>query len=151
MRRVQRDLVAGLVFAAFGALFAGIAFTYDLGSALRMGPGFFPVLLGCALIFLGIAIAVEGWVSADETPIGAIPWRAIAMLLAGIVFFGVSVRPLGLAPALFGATLLAAFSSRRTTLAAGLLMAFGLSAFCILVFVELLGMPIALVGPWLRF
>jgi hypothetical protein len=58
---------------------------------------------------------------------------------------------LGIAPALLGTTFLAALSSQRTTILAAILMALGLTALCILIFIELLGMPVPLIGPWLRF
>ncbi len=146
-----RELGAGLVFIAFGALFAGIALTYDLGSPLRMGPGFFPLMLGCLLVLLGAAIVVEGWLRGEDAPFGQVPWRALLLIVASILFFGLSVRRLGLAPALFGTVLLAAFSSRRTTWVGALAMAVALSAFCVVIFVELLGLPVPLIGPWLNF
>lgn len=151
MRGSLRDYGAGLVFVVFGALFAGIALTYNLGTPLRMGPGFFPLLLGCLLIVLGAAIVAEAWLKGDASPIGDVPWRAIALILASIIFFGFSVRRLGIAPALFGAVLLAAFSSRRTTVLRAFLMAAGLSAFCLVIFVKLLRLPVPLFGPWLQF
>jgi hypothetical protein len=146
-----RDLLAGLIFIAFGLGFAGIAWTYDLGTGLRMGPGFFPLALGGLLVLLGAMIVVEGSVRGEGEPIGPIPWRGIVLLTAAVIVFGYSVRRLGLAPALFLAVLLAAFSSERTTLVSGIVMAVGLTVFCILVFVEALGMPVTLLGPWLSF
>jgi hypothetical protein len=151
MERSLRDLVAGLIFVGFGLAFALTALTYNLGTPLRMGPGYFPLLLGGALVLLGGAIVAEGLLRSDGIAIGRVPWRALALLSLSILFFGFSVRRLGLAPALFGSVLLAAFSSARTSVLAALLMAVGLSAFCIFIFIELLGMPVALIGPWLRF
>lgn len=151
MPRSQKDLIAGAVFAAFGLAFAIVAWSYDLGTALRMGPGYFPLMLGGALVVLGVAIAIEGLLRREATPIGPISWRAIILLTAAVLFFGFTVRRIGLAPALFGAVLLAAFSSRRTTVVMAFLMAAGLSALCSLIFVELLSLPIPLIGPWLRF
>ena len=151
MQKSLRDLVAGLIFVAFGLAFAGIALTYDLGSALRMGPGYFPLLLGCLLVLLGMAITVEGLVRGEDAPIGAIPWRGLLFLTAAVLVFGFSVRRLGMAPALFLAVLLAAFSSERTSVLAALAMAAGLTVVCVLIFVEGLGMPVPLLGPWLRF
>lgn len=151
MPRSQKDLIAGAVFIAFGLAFAVIAWSYEVGTALRMGPGYFPFLLGGLLVLLGVGIAVEGTLRGDSAPIGSIPWRGIVLLTAAVVFFGFTVRRLGLAPALFGAVLLAAFSSQRTTIVMAFAMAAGLSAVCILIFVELLGLPLPLIGPWLRF
>jgi len=151
MPRSQKDLIAGAVFVAFGLAFAITAWSYDIGTALRMGPGYFPILLGSLLVLLGVGIAIEGRLRGAAPPAGPIPWRAIILLTAAVLFFGFTVRRLGLAPALFGAVLLAAFSSKRTTIVMAFVMAAGLSAVCILIFVELLGLPLPLIGPWLRF
>jgi hypothetical protein len=151
MQRSPKDIVAGLVFVAFGLAFASIGSTYSIGTALRMGPGYFPVVLGALLALLGAGIIVEGLVNGDQIPAGSIPWRGIVLLTAAVLFFGFSVRRLGLAPSLFVTVLLAAVSSGRTSLAAALVISISLTLFCILIFVEALGMPVPLVGPWLRF
>jgi len=151
MQKSLRDQIAGLIFVAFGLAFAGTALTYDLGSALRMGPGYFPLVLGGLLVLLGLAIAAEGYLRGREAPIGPIPWRGLLFLTAAVLVFGLFVRRLGLAPALFLTVLLAAFSSERTSLLAALAMAAGLTIVCVLIFVEGLGIPVPLLGPWLRF
>ena len=151
MPKAQKDVVAGVIFAAFGLAFALASFRYDLGTALRMGPGYFPLVLGGVLVFLGIGIAAQGVLSGDAAPLGPIPWRGLILLTLAVLFFGSTVRRLGLAPALFGAVLLAAFSSTRVTAVLGLAMAVGLTALCSLIFVQLLGLPVPLLGPWLRF
>lgn len=151
MQKSLRDILAGLIFLAFGLSFAGIALTYDLGTALRMGPGYFPFLLGCILVALGIAIAIGGLTKGDEAPIGAVPWRGLIFLTAAVIAFGFSVRRLGIGPALFLAVLLAAFSSQRTGVLAAVAMAIGLTVICILIFILGLGMPVPLIGPWLKF
>jgi hypothetical protein len=147
----RKDLLAGAVFIAFGLGFALIGLRYELGTALRMGPGYFPLLLGGLLALLGLGTIVEGFIRGDVSPIGPIPWRGLILLTAAVLFFAYTVRRLGLAPALVGATLLAAFSSRRTTVVMALMMAVGLTALCSLIFVELLSLPVPLIGPWLRF
>jgi hypothetical protein len=151
MLKSRKDLIAGTAFVAFGLAFAVAAWRYDIGTALRMGPGYFPLVLGGLLAVLGAGIVVEGALRGVSMPIGPIAWRGLILLTLAVLFFGFTIRRLGLAPALFGAVLLAAFSSRRTTVAVALAMAAGLSALCSLIFVELLGLPVPLIGPWLRF
>jgi hypothetical protein len=149
VQKAIRDVLAGLVFMAFGLAFAVTAWSYDIGTALRMGPGYFPLVLGGILVLLGALTVLEGIVAGEGEAIGPVPWRGIVLLTAAVLFFGFTVQRLGLAPSLFVTVLLAAFSSHRTTIVSALAMAFGLTAFCILVFVEALGMPVPLVGPWL--
>jgi hypothetical protein len=151
MQGSLKDVLAGLVFVAFGLAFAGTAWTYNVGTALRMGPGYFPLVLGIVLTLLGLLIVIEGIVAGEKEPLGAVPWRALILLTVAVLFFGFTVRRLGLAPSLFVTVLLAAFSSQRTGVLGAVAMAIGLTAFCILVFVYGLGMPVRLVGPWLGF
>jgi hypothetical protein len=151
MPKAQKDFWAGVIFAAFGLAFAVASLRYDLGTALRMGPGYFPLMLGGVLALLGLGIVAQGFLRGDIMPLGSIPWRGLILLTLAVLFFGFAVRRLGLAPALFGAVLLAAFSSRRTTIVVALAMAAGLTALCGLIFVELLSLPVPLIGPWLRF
>jgi hypothetical protein len=151
MPKALRDVLAGLVFVGFGLAFAVTAWTYDLGTALRMGPGMFPLILGGCLVLLGVAIVVEGVLAGEGEAIGPIPWRGIILLTGAVVFFGFAVERLGLAPSLFVTVLIAAFSSERTSVLAAFIMAFALTAFCVLIFVQALGMPVRLIGPWLAF
>ena len=151
MQKALRDVLAGLIFIGFGLAFAITAWTYDLGTALRMGPGYFPLLLGAVLVLLGAAVIVEGIVAGEGEAIGAVPWRGIVLLTLAVLFFGFTVTRLGLAASLFVTVLIAAFSSQRTSLIGGLVMAVALTVFCILIFVQALGMPVRLIGPWLAF
>ena len=146
-----RDLAGGLIFIAFGLAFAGTAYTYDLGSAVRMGPGYFPLVLGGLLILLGVGVIVEGIVKNENIPLGGVPWRALVFLITALIVFGYGVRRAGLAPALFAAVFLAALASAKTGIVRAAIMAAGLTIFCILIFVEGLGLPVPLIGPWLRF
>jgi hypothetical protein len=111
----------------------------------------FPLLLGGVLVVLGVIVGIEGLVAGAGEPIGEVPWRGILLLTAAPLFFGFTVQGLGLAPALFFTVLIAAFSSQRTSVVAGIAMAVGLTVFCIVIFVEALGMPVRLIGPWLAF
>ena len=151
MQRSLKDLIAGLAFIGFGAAFAYAAFQYNLGTPLRMGPGFFPLVLAGLLTLLGIGVIVEGLSGGDQSALGPAPWRGIIFLTVALIFFGFTVRRLGLAPALFVASFLAGMSSSRNGVVAALILATGLTLFCIVVFWWGLGMPVRLIGPWLTF
>ena len=115
-----------------------------------MGPGYFPLVLAGLLVLIGAAIALRA-VREEELAINmhAVPWRGLVLILAAPVLFGLTVRGLGLLPAIALVALISSFASRRMTLvlAAGITVV--LTAFCVLVFNVGLGLPIRLIGPWL--
>ena len=66
--RNMKDFLAGLMFIAFGAAAAGLAQNYNMGTAARMGPGYFPTVLGGVLAVLGVIILMESFVVEGEGP-----------------------------------------------------------------------------------
>jgi len=149
LHEARKDLLAGGTFAAFGLAFAITSITYEVGSPLRMGPGFFPLVLGSVLVLLGILIAVAGFVAGDGDDIGPVPWRSVAMLVTAILFFGFTVRGLGLVAALLVAVLLSALAGHRTGLIPAAVIAGSLTVLCVLIFVVGLQLRLPLFGPWL--
>ena len=149
LRSARKDLGAGAVFIAFGLAFATTASTYEVGSALRMGPGFFPLVLGGILVVLGVLIAVKGLVAPETGELGPVPWRAAVLLVAAILFFGFAVRGLGIVPTLFVSVLLAALAARGMRLVSALVIATSLTALSVLIFIYLLQLPLRLFGPWI--
>lgn len=145
-----KDLAAGAVFAAIGLAFMAGALTLDIGSAFKMGPGYFPLMLSGLLALLGIIVMAKSVNMPPET-IGTVPWRGLVLILAAPVIFGMTVRGLGLLIALPLAIVSAAAASRRTGLVAAIALVAGLSVFCVLVFSYGLGLPLPLLGRWLRF
>jgi hypothetical protein len=150
------DLLAGGVFALLGLAFAIGGARYDVGSALSMGPGYVPLLLGGILTVLGLVIVAQAFLGGDEQTRALadqerrpVPWVPAALLLAGVLFFGATVRGLGLAPALFVTTFLAALAGHRTGVVRALVTAAGLTALCLVVFVSLLQLRLPLLGTWL--
>jgi hypothetical protein len=116
--RSQRDFFAGLIFLAFGAIAAIVARNYPIGSAVRMGPGYFPFVLGCILALLGLAIIARGLLREGPAPERAY-WRPLALILGAIGVFAFSVESLGIALATallvaIGATARRAGGTRRS-------------------------------------
>ncbi len=147
-----KDILAGLIFLGFGAAFGYAATGYPIGTAFRMGPGYFPLLLAGALALLGVAIAVKGFAAvAAEGEIGPVPWRALILLLGALIFFGATIRGLGLIATLLVTAFASALASRQNSPAAAVVIAGGLTLLCVLIFHFELGVPVPLVGPWLRF
>jgi hypothetical protein len=149
MLRSAKDVLAGLIFVGFGLAFAVGALAYDIGDPVRMGPGFFPLIVGALLAFLGVLIAVTRSSEADDTTITAPPWRAAALILGAILVFGLTVRGLGLIPTIFVTSLLASLASRETRLPLAVLLAVGLTVLSVAIFVVALSVRVPLVGPWI--
>ena len=149
LQDARKDLLAGAVFTGFGLAFAVTSTTYEIGTALRMGPGFFPLLPGAILVLLGISIAVKGFVAGEGGDLGTVPWRSLVLLIAAILFFGATVRDLGLVPALFVSVLLAALAGRGVRVLPAVVIAASLTALSVLIFVVALQLRLSLIGPWL--
>ena len=70
-QRSLKDLLAGLIFIGLGLAFGYATLAYEIGSAFRMGPGYFPLVLSIILTLLGLLTTVQSFASGpDETPIG---------------------------------------------------------------------------------
>ena len=149
--RDQKNFWSGLMFLAFGAFFVGWAQQYDLGSAARMGPAFFPTMLGAMLFLLGGIVLIEGLVA--ETPDGKIEpfnFRALVLVLGAVVAFGLLLRPAGLIVALFVLIGVSAFGSHEFKLRDILLLSVGLSLLVYGVFIYGLNMTIPVWPAFMR-
>ena len=149
MQRIGKDFFAGATFIAFGLAFAIAAADYSVGTLLRMGPGYFPLVLGGLLVLLGVLTVVKGFVSPDEGEIGTVPWRSMALLVAAILFFGFTVRGLGLLPTLFLTTFLAALAGFKVAVVPAAVTAAGLTVLCYLIFILALQLRLPLLGTWI--
>ncbi len=119
-----------------------------MGTAMRMGPAYFPTVLGALLALIGLAVMLRALVQ-DGEPAGKLAWGKIALVLGANAIFGLLLRRMGLVVSLVLFVLVSASASRRFGLPAGLALAVGLAAFCAVAFVKLLGLAIPLLGPWL--
>jgi putative tricarboxylic transport membrane protein len=93
--RHPKDFFAGVIFIAFGIAAIVIGSNYALGTAARMGPGYFPRILGILLILLGGALALRA-LRLQGSPIPAWKWRPTLVVLGSVVLFGMIVTHLGL-------------------------------------------------------
>jgi len=110
--RNVKDFLAGLMFIAFGAAAVGLAQSYNMGTAARMGPGYFPTVLGGVLAAIGVLILMESFVVEGEGPKN-ISFRPLFMVLLSTVLFGVLLRPLGLVLALFALIVVSALGGHE--------------------------------------
>lgn len=146
--RNQKDFYSGLLFILFGAAFMWIAQDYAFGTARRMGPAFFPVILSGILIAIGIAIAVRG-VAVSEEPMRGFTLKGLVLVIVGTLLFGFLVRTAGVPVATAALVAVSAFASQRFNWKPTLVLAIGLAVFCVVVFIYALGLPMPVRGPWL--
>lgn len=92
--RSPKDFWAGVLFVSLGIAAIVISDNYKLGTAARMGPGYFPLILGILLIVLGAIIALRG-VRINGEAIPAWKWRPLLVVLGSVVMFGAIVPTLG--------------------------------------------------------
>jgi hypothetical protein len=144
----RTDLAAGLLLIAAAAFFGWQTLDLEIGSSLRMGPGYFPMVLSALLFVLGALVTLKS-LGRDSTPFGTIAWRGLAFILPAPVFFGLTVRGLGFVPALFVTSLIATQASRRMRPLPALLLALIVTLMSTLIFSYGLGLPFRRFGPWL--
>lgn len=143
------NLLCGLLFIALGLFFIIQSLSLELGTAFRMGPGYFPLVLAAVLTLLGVVILIQS-VRVTGDAIGALAWRGMLFILPAPIVFGLLVRGAGFVPALFVAAFIASFASERLRVPAALALATGITFFSVLVFSYGLGLPFERFGPWFR-
>jgi hypothetical protein len=139
----QEDFWSGVMFIGFGVLAIVIARDYPMGSAMRMGPGYFPTMIGMALIGLGAVIAALGFRVKGEG-IGRFPWRAIVLMSVAFTAFAWGMDHVGFVPALALLIVISSLSSRHTKWLEIGIEAVVLIVGCWAVFIYGIGLPFPL-------
>jgi len=144
----QKDFFSGLMFAIIGAGFAWGATSYSVGTGARMGPGYFPMLLGILLAILGAFTVFYSLVehTEDGDKVGKFVWRPIIYILGSNVAFGVllaglpslGVPAMGLIVAIYALVIIASKAGDGFNLKEVLLLATILSGGSYLAFIVLL-------------
>ena len=142
-----KDLLAGLLFLAFGLGFLVLAQRYPMGSARRPGPGYFPQLLSLLLIGIGVATALRALFS-QPVPVGNIALKALLLLSLAVVAFAFTVERGGLAIAVVVLVLISSRASHAFRLSQALALALALAAFSALLFGFGLGLPFPILRFW---
>jgi Tripartite tricarboxylate transporter TctB family len=145
------DALAGLLFILFGLLFGVQSLGLEIGTAFRMGPGYFPLVLSGLLLLLGGLIVAGAIRDPGGEKMGLMAWRGVLFILPAPILFGLTVRGLGFVPAVFLTTLVAALATQKMRLPWAILLAAGVTFFATLVFSFGLGLPFRRFGPWLEF
>jgi hypothetical protein len=93
--RNTKDFLAGLMLSGIGFAALWIASDYRMGTAFRMGPGYFPVILSILLIVLGIITAVIALRSGEEVASPKLAWRPLFIVSIAVVLFGLFINNTG--------------------------------------------------------
>jgi hypothetical protein len=140
----NKDVWAGLMLIAIGAAAIFVARSYPFGTALRMGPGFFPIVLGGLLIVFGLAVLAIG-LRKGESMTGSWSLRALIILPLSLILFGLLMEYAGFVPAMLVLIVGSATASTEFRFLEVLLFAAGLTALSVAVFVWALGLPYPLI------
>jgi hypothetical protein len=139
--RSLKDFLAGLMFVAFGGAAVWLAQAYPFGSVARMGPAYFPTLVGSLLVILGAFVVVRGLAVRGLKP-GNLHFRPLLLVLAGIVLFGFALERLGLVIAILALVFFSSLGGNEFRFRGVLILAAGLAVGSYLVFIFGLGLQI---------
>lgn len=155
----QKDFYAGLMFTTVGMAFAAVASTYSMGSGAKMGPGYFPLMLGILLAVLGAAISVKALMvpTADGEKIGSFAWKPLFFIISANLVFGacigglplIGLPPLGLILGIYLLTLIAAQGGNEFKLKEVMVVATLLAVLSYLAFVVLLKLQFPVWPTWI--
>jgi len=140
----NKDFWAGMMLIAIGAAALFIARDYRFGSALRMGPGFFPTILSLILIAFGVCITAVSLRSGEKIK-GNLSLRAFLLLPLSLLLFGVLMDLAGFIPALAVLVFISAASGKEFKWGEVLLLTIVLTLASTALFILGLGLPYPLI------
>lgn len=142
-RLAARDLVGGGLISGFGIVALILSQSYQMGSLIQMGPGYFPAALAILLIGLGVAVmAIEPMAAA----VPKIPLRSLAAISAGVLAFAFTIESLGLVVAVISSMLLSSLAVSETKPMHALIGAGVMALACVAVFDWGLGLQLRAFG-----
>ena len=145
--RNPKDFWTGLIYLFVGCGALIISRDYDMGTALKMGPAYFPTILSVLLMGIGIISVLRSFLKSGS-PIGVVAWKGLVLIVASTILFGMIVRGAGLLLALPLLVIVSASASARFSWKTTLAEAVGITVFCIVIFLKGLGVPLPILGSW---
>lgn len=146
-----KDFWSGVMFAAFGLAFIVFARQYDMGTAARMGPAFFPTMLGALLLLLGVAVSIKGLTAQTEDgKVAPFHFKPLVLVLGAVVSFGLLLRPAGLLVALTALVVISSLGSDDFKLRDVLLLTIALAVLVLIVFIYGLSMTIPVLPAFMN-
>lgn len=147
----RKELGTGLVFFGVGAFYLVYALrTLPMGTAMSMGPGYFPVLLSSLVAMIGAVVLVRSIFTESGGRFGVVPWRAVIMLPLAMTLFATLLNQLGIVITVFLTSLLSCLATSQIKMASAAIISLGIGVFCALVFVYGIGLQLPLLGTWFR-
>jgi putative tricarboxylic transport membrane protein len=146
--RSPKDFWAGAIYVVIGVAAIVLGLDYPMGTVLRMGPGYFPSVLGALLALIGALSLLRSFLRPGE-PIGGVALKGLLVVVGATLLAGLLIRRTGVAVALPLLVIVSACASSRFRWRTTLALAAGITVFCALVFVKGLGVPLPIVGPLL--
>ena len=148
--RNRKDFWSGVMFVLFGVLFIIWSRDYQFGTAQRMGPGYFPTVLGYLLVLLGALVGLPSLRrSAAETHVGGIGWRGLLVILGSVALYAFLLPKAGFVLSMAALVFLSAIGSAefRWKTAAISVVVLGIASY--LVFVKGLELQFPVWPPFL--
>ena len=139
----QEDFWAGMMFASFGALAIWLSTDYPMGTASRMGPGYFPTWLGGMMLLLGAIVALMA-LKTEGPKVTPFAWKPMIMLSVGFLAFGWGVDHIGFIPALFLLSVITAAAGQTFKVVEVLIMTVVLIAGAVGIFIYGIELPFPL-------
>ena len=136
-----KDFWAGLMFIGFGLFFAIVALmNYQMGSAVRMGPAYFPTVLGGMLAVLGAIVMFSSLVDTGEK-VAKFHFRPLLFVMVSSLAFAYLLKPLGLVLASIALVFISAYGGHEFKWKEVAILSVVLVIFSVLVFVKGLTLP----------
>jgi len=145
--RNPKDFWPGIIYMAFGIGALIIARDYKIGTALKMGPAYFPAIVSSLLVLVGIISVARSFIK-EGSPVGRFTLKGLLVVISSTVLFGFMLRGAGLIIALPVFVVSSFYASRWFSWRHSIVLAVGLTVFCGLVFLKGLGVPIPVLGSW---
>ena len=148
----QKDFFSGLMFMVVGSAFAWGAASYKIGEGARMGPGYFPIILGVLLSLIGIAVTLKSLIvpTRDGDKLGKLAWKPLCFIILANLVFGAAIGglpsiglpPLGLVAGIVLLTFIAARAGEGFSIKEVLVLSAVLTTISYLAFIGLLKLQI---------
>jgi len=139
--RNRQDFWSGVMFIILGLGFAWKADSYSMGTAARMGPGYFPFWLGLVLAILGAIVLLSSLAkTAHETHVDRFDWRIAGLVVGSVVLYALVLQPLGVYLAVFLLVVVSSLASHEFSLKVAIGNAIFLVVFSYLAFIKGLGL-----------